>query len=148
MGGDTARLITVAASELGKKEEQLKNAKRLDNAQTILTTIKEELQYLENIESYLNAKTLHIVDELRQLQGRITAKKVVLHDNYKKLKITNKNPEEQKRLGEEIRELDRLIQEVEKIEEKIVSGSKRDISTMRLIMRRAGSKLDILGWFK
>ncbi len=148
MGKDVARLITVAAEELGKTEEKLENAKRVDNSQNTLTFIKEELHYLERIESYLNGKTLHIVEDLRQLQGKITAKKVSLHDKYKELKLTRQNPEEQTRLGNEIRELDTFIQEIEKIEEEIVSGSKRDISTMRLIMRRAGKKLDVFGWFK
>jgi exonuclease VII large subunit len=148
IGNNVARLIAVAAGELGKTEEKLENAKRAHDENQTLAYIKEELHYLETIESYLNGKTLRIVEDLRQMQGRITAKKVGLHTRYKELKLTNQNPEEQARLGKEIRELDNLIQEIQTMDEEIVSGSKRDISTMRLIMRRAGRKLDIFGWLK
>ncbi len=148
MGNAHAREIIAAADELGSLHEQLENAKKANEMKRTLALIKQELQYIERIESFLNGKTLSLVEDLRAMQGRITAKKVALHQAHKQLKVEKKEPGKQKELGAEIRELDEQIREIQELEGEIVSGSKRDISTLRLIMQRAGKKIDVFGWFK
>jgi len=148
MGNAHAREILVAADELGKVDEQLENAKRANDFKLSIELIEKELKYLERIESFLNGKTLFLVEDLRAMQGKITAKKVALHNMYKQLKVERREEEKQKELGVQIRELDKQIEETQKLEAKIVSSSRRDISTLRLIMQRAGRRLDVFGWFK
>lgn len=148
MGNAHAREIIVAADELGKIHEQCENAKKINDMKTTLALIKQELQYIERIESFLNGKTLSLVEDLRAMQGKITAKKVAFHQAHKQLKIEKKEFDKQKELGAEIRGLDEQIREIQELEREIVSGSKRDISTLRLIMQRAGKKIDVFGWFK
>ncbi|MFA6888262.1 MAG: hypothetical protein WC254_02085 [Candidatus Woesearchaeota archaeon] len=148
MGNAHAREILVAADELGKVDEQLENAKRASDFKLTIELIKKELPLLDRIGSVLDGKKLFLVEDLRVAQGKITAKIIPLHEKHKQLKLEQKEHETQKELGIEIRELDHQLKEIQELDAEIVSGSKRDISTLRLIMQRAGRKLDVFGWFK
>lgn len=146
------KLISQNAQGLGKIDEALKSLQRNpEAAEREIHLLREQLLYLARIESLLNGKTLHIIQRLHELQGLLTAREVNLGTAYKQMKFTErtssdqqqlKGIEEQKRkTGELIRHLEALIHEIKEIEQEIVSGTRRDLSTNRYIAEEAGRGL-------
>lgn len=150
LGGDTPRLISVEAAHLGELDEKLSTTRKktdLDAVRDHIALLANQLHHIARIESFLNGKTLQIIEELHKLQGHLTAKEKNLQNAHHQMKIQNKttsDPHAHKELeaqlrqvGEVIRYIEGLIANIETVERNVVSGVRRDMSTLRLIGQRA-----------
>ena len=118
-----------------------------DKVEQTLQLLAEQLHYLAKIEAHSNDKMLQIVTELKQLQGKLTAKEINLRNTHKTLKIQDRTTHdkeahstidaEMKKTGIMIRHIDETLGQIQHIKKSLVSNTKQDISTLQLIAEEA-----------
>lgn len=149
LGKNVASLISAEAARLGESEEKVQALRGdSDNVEHLIQGLEEQLHFLARMEAYMNGKTLHIIGELNRIQGLLTAKQVNLQTAHKNFKIQDRTTSdaeahkkleaEMKKTGELIRRLDEIITRIKAVEQRIVSDTQRDMSTLRMIATEAG----------
>ncbi len=146
-----APFIGELATKLHSAEQNMHTASP-ENAESFMNVCAEQLHCLAKIEAYTDTKMLHIVHALNELQGKLTAKEVSLQTAHKALKMEEritsdieqhkKIEAEMKTIGVQIRELDSCIATLKETKDRVVSDTKREISSLRLIGHEATTKTE------